>query len=121
QGASPGAPQPPPSNAGQQIFIDFPTPGTAISQQFLFRGRTTRYPFEGELHWKVLDENGFELASDVFRVDGAVGGPTSWQVVVGRPWVGTGRRLTVLIYDFDGAVTGQIVALASVNLVANDG
>jgi hypothetical protein len=121
QGAAPGAPQPPSVNAGQQIIIDFPTPGTAMTPQFLFRGRTTRYPFEGKLHWKVLDENGSELANDFFPVNGAVGGPASWEVVVGRPWVGTGRRLIVQVYDFDGAVTGQITALASVALVADDG
>ncbi len=99
----------------QAIVIESPPPGTTIGSPVTIAGRTARYPFQGNLGYRVLDASGRQLGSGTFPVTGAPGGPTSFTASLTFNLPPNGGRTTVEIFD-QNAANGQIAALARIEL-----
>ncbi|HMQ29532.1 MAG TPA: Gmad2 immunoglobulin-like domain-containing protein [Chloroflexaceae bacterium] len=99
----------------QAIVIDSPPPGTTVGSPVTLTGRTARYPFQGNLGYRVLDAGGRQLGGGTFPVAGAPGGPASFTASLNFSLPPNGGRTTVEIFD-QNAANGQIAALARIEL-----
>jgi hypothetical protein len=105
----------PPQPVQQIITIETPPNGTLVGSPVVITGRTTRYPFEGSLSYRILDQNGRQIGAGAIQVNGAPGSGTTF---VGSlqfqqpPQAGTIR---VEIYERDVS-DGTFIAIAAVEL-----
>ncbi len=93
----------------QAITVESPPPGTMVGSPVVLTGRTTRFPFQGTLGYRVLEAGGRNLGIGVFPVNGVPGGPSSFSASVPFGLPAAGGRIVVEIFD-QNAVNGQIVA-----------
>jgi hypothetical protein len=99
----------------QAILIDSPPPGTTVGSPVVITGRTARYPFQGNLGYRVLDASGRQLGIGTFPVQGAPGGPASFNASINFSLPPSGGRVSVEVGD-QNAATGQIAAGARIDL-----
>lgn len=99
----------------QAIVIDSPPPGTTVGSPVTLTGRTARFPFQGNLGYRVLDASGRQLGIGTFPVAGAPGGPASFNAALTFGLPPNGGRVTVEVAD-QNAANGQIAALARLEL-----
>ncbi len=99
----------------QAILIDSPPPGTTVGSPVTLTGRTARFPFQGNLGYRVLDASGRQLGIGTFPVSGAPGGPASFTAGLNFSLPPGGGRVTVEIAD-QNAANGQIAAFARLEL-----
>lgn len=107
---------PPPTEVAQQITIDSPPPGTVVGSPVVVTGRTTQFPFQGTLGYRISDAGGQLLGSGVFPVSGTPGQPASFSPSLTFQLPAGGGNIQVEIFD-QNALNGQVVASASVMLV----
>ncbi|NJN16587.1 MAG: hypothetical protein HC822_10090 [Oscillochloris sp.] len=108
-----------PPTTSQQITIDSPAPGTAVGSPVVLTGRVARYPFEGNLGYRISSGSGQELGRGTIPVQG---GPNSTAI----PWVGSltfsepagGGQIIVEVFDQDQG-SGAILATATLRLQVN--
>jgi Immunoglobulin-like domain of bacterial spore germination len=62
----------------QQIIFDTPSPGTIVGSPMVITGRTTRFPFNGDLNYRFTDSAGQQLGAGTFQVVGPVDQPTTF-------------------------------------------
>ncbi|GAB4433243.1 MAG: hypothetical protein OHK0015_21780 [Chloroflexi bacterium OHK40] len=99
----------------QAILIDSPPPGTTVGSPVVITGRTARFPFQGNLGYRVLDASGRQLGLGTFPVAGAQGGPASFNASINFSLPPSGGRITVEIFD-QNAANSQIAAAARIEL-----
>jgi len=99
----------------QAILIDTPPPGTTVGSPVVITGRTARYPFQGNLGYRVLDAAGREIGQGTFPVSGDPAGPSSFNASIGFNLPPGGGRISVELVDQD-ATTNQIAATARIEL-----
>jgi hypothetical protein len=105
----------PPQPTQQVITIETPPTGTLVGSPVVVTGRTARYPFEGNLGYRVRDQTGREIGLGGFRVNGAPGQPTTFVgSLMFSPPLG-GGMIRVEIFDIDQS-SGAILAIAAVDL-----
>jgi hypothetical protein len=105
------APQP----EQQVITIETPPTGTLVGSPVVVTGRTTRYPFEGNLGYRVRDQTGREIGSGGFRVNGAPGQPATFVGSLMFSLPPSGGVIRLEIFDVDQS-SGAILAIAAVDL-----
>ena len=106
-----GAPPP----AAQAIIIETPPSGTFIASPVVITGRTTQFPFQGNLAWLAIDQLGRQLGSGLFTVLGSPGQPTTFNGSLDFQLPQGGGPVRFEIYDQD-AVTGATVARGVIDL-----
>lgn len=74
-------PAPPPPQPSRQITVDGPRPDDFVRSPFRLHGRTPHYPTNGELAYRLTDDDGNELAENFFDVRRSGNGST-FDVVV---------------------------------------
>jgi hypothetical protein len=99
----------------QSILIDTPPPGTVVGSPVVITGRTARFPFQGNLAYRVLDAGSREIGSGTFPVQGAPGGPSSFTASISFNLPPGGGRISVEIVD-QNAADGRIAAAARIDL-----
>jgi hypothetical protein len=105
----------PPQPAQQVITIETPPTGTLVGSPVVVTGRTTRYPSEGNLGYRVRDQNGLEIGSGGLPVNGVPGQPTTFVgSLLFRP-PPSGGMIRVEIFDIDQS-SGAVLAIAAVDL-----
>src|SRR5262245_34689192 len=62
----------------QQITIDTPAPGTLVGSPVVITGRATRFPFEGNLSYWIIDASGAQIGAGGLQVSGSIGQPGSF-------------------------------------------
>jgi Immunoglobulin-like domain of bacterial spore germination len=105
--------EPPP--AAQAIIIETPPSGTFIASPVVLTGRTTQFPFQGNLAWLAVDQLGRQLGSGIFNVLGSPGQPTTFNSSLDFQLPLGGGPVRFEIYDQD-AVTGATVARGVIDL-----
>ncbi len=106
--------------SGRVISIVSPQARATVGSPVTIVGRTSYFPFEGNLNYRVADTAGKELGTGFFQVKTPCCDP-SWFVasIAYTPPAGP-VPITVTVYDRDAA-TGNITATASVILLYGGG
>jgi hypothetical protein len=99
----------------QAILIDSPPPGTTVGSPVVLTGRTARFPFQGNLGYRVLDGGARQLGAGIIAVQGAPGGPASFTASINFNLPPNGGRVTVELVD-QNAANSQIAATARIDL-----
>jgi hypothetical protein len=99
----------------QQIAIESPPAGTVVGSPVVITGRTTRFPFQGNLAFRFSNANGQVISEGVFPVNGQPGGPTTFVASLDFPLPSNGGAVTVEIFD-QNAADGQVVASSTLSL-----
>jgi Immunoglobulin-like domain of bacterial spore germination len=104
----------------QLIMIETPAPGTLVGSPVVITGRTSAYPAQGQLHYRIViaDQRNTTLASGTFTVTGALHHPATFNVSLTFAAPAGPSRITVELFDQD-ASTQAVVASASVTLPIN--
>lgn len=63
---------------GFPIIIDDPRPFASVSSPVQVRGKTGNRPFEGRLHYRIVDATGQEISAGIFESRGEVGQVNSY-------------------------------------------
>ena len=95
--ATPIAPTAPP--VAQTLQITSPVSGTVVSEPFSIQGTTTAYPNDGNLFYRVLNEQGAEIGSGTFNVQGAPGQPTVFTATITYKAPAPGASIRVQLLD----------------------
>lgn len=100
--------------AARQIVIETPQAGILVDNPLVVTGRTTFYPSEGTLRYRVLDLAGAELSSSFATVQPEAGGA---RFVISAPYtpIPGGGVVAVEVFAVDEA-TGALIARARVEL-----
>ncbi len=100
----------------RSITIASPSDGSEASGTVHVTGSVTVAPFENNLSYHLVDPALGDLASGPITVDAAtLGGPGTFDVVIGLSAVSAGRTIYLEIQD-DSPADGSLLALASVAL-----
>jgi immunoglobulin-like protein involved in spore germination len=94
----------------QQIILGTPSPMTLVGSPLVISGRTTRFPFNGDLSWRITAATGKELGSGSFKVAGAAGEPTTFNAAPTFQIPRDGGTIHLDVYDqtpADGAVVAS--------------
>ncbi len=110
------APPLPPTPVSQEITIETPAPDTTVGSPMVVTGRTTRFPFEGNLSYRILDAARNELGKGGFIVDGDIGQPATFRAELTFDLPPNGGRIFVTIYEQDQA-SGDMLAEDSIALI----
>lgn len=102
----------------QLITIDTPAQGAIVGSPVVLTGHTAEYPTHGQLHYRILAEDGSELNADVFAVTGAPNEPTTFTASLTFREPIVRGRVTIELLDRD-ASTDAVLASASINLNVN--
>jgi hypothetical protein len=86
-----------------------------VGSPVVVTGRTTRYPFKGNLSYRVRDELGRQIGVGSFPVSGAVGQPSTFVASLTFQLPPNGGPIRVEIFDVDPG-SGAIVAIEAVDL-----
>jgi hypothetical protein len=99
----------------QQIFFDTPLSGTTVGSPMVVTGRTTRFPFNGNLNYRITDGAGRELNAGRFQVFGPAGQPTTFGPSLTFVLPNDGGFVHLEVYDQNPA-DGAIVASSGLDL-----
>jgi hypothetical protein len=101
----------------QQITIEDPTADQALGSPIRVRGRTTLYPFEGTLGYRLFGPQGELLARGPFMVQGDYGQPGTFEFDLTFPPDASGpARLEIVELS---AKDGSVLAIGSVAFLIN--
>ena len=101
-----------PTIAQQTLTIEALAPGQSLNAPFELRGRTSQYPFRGELIYRVLDAEGKQVGRGPFAVMGVLGNPATF-VVAGSYDVESAGPGTIEVAEVSTA-DGTIIAIDSI-------
>ena len=104
----------PPAPVQQVITIDSPPPWTQVGSPVVITGRTTRFPGQGVLGYRVYDAGNGQISAGTFAVNGSAGQPASFTASLSFT-PPNGGTIRVDVFDQDAA-SGAIVGGTSVNL-----
>jgi hypothetical protein len=99
----------------QQIFLETPPPGTIVGSPMVVTGRTTRFPFNGILNYRVTDGGGQQLGAGTFQVFGPVGQPTTFGPSLTFILPNDGGFVHLEVYDQNPS-DGSIIASSGLDL-----
>lgn len=99
----------------QAITIETPAPGTPIGSPVVVTGRVARYPFQGNMAYRVTGANGVQLGQGLVPVTGALDQPATFVANITFNLPPTGGPVRVELSDQDAA-TGTVAARASIDL-----
>jgi len=105
----------PPQPARQEISIDTPPPGTLVGSPVVITGRTTLYPFEARLSYRVRGPGGQVLGEGGITVNGAPGQSTTFIASIDFRTPPGADTITIEIFEPSQA-TGGIRAIATIDL-----
>lgn len=97
--ATPVAPQPTAPPVAQTLQITSPVSGTVVGEPFSIQGMTTAYPNDGNLFYRVLNEQGAEIGSGTFNVQGTPGQPTTFTATITYKAPAPGATIRVQLLD----------------------
>jgi hypothetical protein len=92
----------------QVITFDSPPPGTQVGSPMTITGRTTRYPYQGNLSYRVFNSQSVVIGQGVFAVNGTPGNPASFVAELTFA-VPTAGEVRIELSDEDAA-TGRVAA-----------
>ncbi|MFN8473678.1 MAG: YbaY family lipoprotein [Anaerolineae bacterium] len=101
--------------APQNITITSPTAGTVVGSPMTITGTASRFPFEGNLSYRVTDASGAEIGKGGFQVTGTMPGPVTYTAYPTFDPPAAGGQITLEVYDLNVA-DGSKFGSASVNL-----
>ena len=101
--------------AQQTISIDTPPPGTSVGSPVVLTGRTSRYPINGTLSYRVVDGAGAVLGTGRFPVNGAIGQSTSFNASLTFNIPASSGPIRIDIIDQDTS-NGAVAASTSITL-----
>lgn len=103
-----------PTATQQTITIEAPSAGNTLTNPFELRGSTSQYPFQGQLVYRVLDEQGNQVGRGPFAVVGQLGSASTFAVAATYlvPEDGPG---TIEVAEVSAA-DGTIIAIDSVGV-----
>lgn len=107
---------PPQPTAGpQQIVINSPPPGTTVGSPVVITGSTTRFPAQGNLKYRFLDQFGNQLGQGVLTINGSQGqsGTFNASLNFALPQGGGAIRLELVDRDINN---GQVFASTTLAL-----
>ena len=99
----------------QQIILDTPPPGTTVGSPLVVTGRTTRFPFNGDLSYRITDGAGRQLGAGTFLVFGQVDRPTTFGPSLTFTLPNDGGLVHLEVYDHNPE-DGAIVASSGLDL-----
>ena len=102
----------------QMITIETPAPGTLVGSPVVITGRTTTYPAQGQLHYRIVDEHDVALGSGAFTVTGTSHHTATFDVSLTFITPATPSRITVELFDHDPS-TQAIVTSAALTLTVS--
>lgn len=105
----------PATQATQTIIITSPLPGTFVGSPMTVTGRTTVFPFEANLNYRVTDAASKEIGSGFITVSGEMGQPSTFNAPVIFAPPATAQEITLAIFEIDAA-TGAERGTATVKL-----
>ncbi|HET9223158.1 MAG TPA: Gmad2 immunoglobulin-like domain-containing protein, partial [Roseiflexaceae bacterium] len=107
----------PPQPNQQVITIETPPAGTVVGSPVVVTGRTSIYPSEGNLAYRVRDQSGLEIGSGVFQVSGAPGQPATFVASLLFKPPSSGGMIRVEIIDLNQS--GAVLAISALDLQVN--
>jgi hypothetical protein len=105
----------PPGPPPQLITILSPPDGTQVGSPMVVTGQTARFPFEGNVQYRFLDQNGNQIGTGNITVSGQPGGPAAFNSQISFTEPDSAGRITLEIFEQD-AGNGAIIASSSRNL-----
>jgi len=99
----------------QQIIIDTPPAGTLVGSPMVITGRTTRFPFQGDLAYRITNDAGQQLGASMFQVIGQVDQPTSFNASLTFNVARDGGAIHLDVFDQNPA-DGTVVASSRLDL-----
>jgi hypothetical protein len=99
----------------QAIVIETPAPGTTVGSPVTITGRTARYPYQGNLAYRILGPNGAVLGQGVAPVSGGPGQPGRFNASIAFNLPQGGGAIQAEFTDQDAA-TGVVAGRATVPL-----
>lgn len=102
--AKPAPVQPVPT---QTITFTSPAPGTWVGTPFIITGRTSKFPFEGSLVYRVTDAAGAEIGAGHFQVDTLCCDPATFKAAIYFTPPPAGGDITLEVYEIDAATGGK--------------
>jgi hypothetical protein len=99
------------------VAISSPIDGSQVSGQVHLVGTVTVSPFENNLVYRILDEQGNQLAEGPFNVESdGVGGPGTFDNSIDLSAYSSGSRLRISLSDLS-AKDGSLLMMDSVKLM----
>jgi hypothetical protein len=98
----------------QQITIEQPPPLTLVGSPMVITGRTTRFPFSGDLSYRITDAADAILGAGSFPVAGQPDQPTSFTASLQFQLPKEGGIIGVEIYD--QSPNGVVVASSAIDM-----
>lgn len=99
---------------GYPIIIDDPRPFASVSNPVQVRGKTGNRPFEGRLHYRIVDASGREISTGLFESRGEIGQVNAFDGFVEFE-VETDGPGRIEIYNIRPA-DGSVFSIGSVNV-----
>ncbi|MFL5805279.1 MAG: Gmad2 immunoglobulin-like domain-containing protein [Roseiflexaceae bacterium] len=97
----------------QQIIIETPPPLTLVGSPVVINGRTTRFPFGGDLSYRITNANQ-QIGAGSFQVVGQIDQPTAFDAQLTFQVPRDGGIIRVEIYD--QSPDGAVVAGSTIDL-----
>ena len=72
----------PPTPGPQQITISSPPAGTTVGSPVVITGSTTRFPAQGNLKYRMLDQVGNQVGAGTIAVNGSAGNPATFNAAL---------------------------------------
>ncbi len=106
-----------PAGLERAVTISSPVDDSQVSGQVRLVGTVTVSPFENNLVYRILDEQGNQLAEGPFTVESdGVGGPGTFDQSIDLSAFSSGSRLRISLSDLS-AKDGSLVMMDSVKLI----
>lgn len=107
---------PPQPTAGpQQITISSPPPGTVVGSPIVVTGSTTRFPAQGNLKYRFLDQFSNQLGAGTVTVNGSQGQPGTFNASLNYALPQGGGPLRLELVDRD-LNNGQVFATTTLDM-----
>ncbi|MFN8498564.1 MAG: YbaY family lipoprotein [Anaerolineae bacterium] len=103
--------------SGRVIEIVQPPAGATVGAPVTIVGRTSYFPFEGNLNYRVTDAASKEIGAGFFQVQTPCCDPSWFITSVAYTPPAAGGPITVEVYERDAA-TGNVAVSTSINLQA---
>lgn len=100
---------PPPTPGPQQITVSSPPAGTTIGSPVVITGNTSRFPAQGNLKYRMLDQVGNQIGAGTFAVNGGSGGPANFTASLAFALPINGGPVRLELVDRD-TTNGQTIA-----------
>jgi hypothetical protein len=92
----------------QEIIFDWPPWMTLVGSPLTLQGRTARYPFGGDLSYRITNDAGQVLGSGTFPVSGGAGQPSSFQAQPTFQVQRDGGTIHLAVFDQDPSNGAEI-------------